>query len=69
MLAEHNGLDPATIVGFQLYSESLTPYIAADGHWLAHRTGGYTIVVFEFSDRSAHAAGVGCSVGHCWAHR
>jgi hypothetical protein len=69
MLAEHNGLDPATIVGFQLYSESLTPYIAADGHWLAHRTGGYNIVVFVFADGSAHAAGVGCSVGQCWAHR
>ena len=69
MLAENNGLDPATIVGFQLYAESLTPYKAPDGSWLAHRTGGYTIVVFVFADGSAHAAGVGCSVGQCWAHR
>ena len=52
MVAEQKGLDPATIVGFHLYSESLTPYIATDGHWLAHRTGGYTIVVFDFADGS-----------------
>jgi hypothetical protein len=69
LLADNKDLDPAMISGFRLYSESLTPRIGADGHWLSQRTGAYSIVVFDFTDGSMHAAGVGCVVGLCHATR
>jgi hypothetical protein len=69
MLVANKSLDSSSIIGFHLYDESMTSWIAPDGHWIKHRTGSYDIIVFEFVDGSSHAAGVGCVVGSCHATR